>query len=268
MIWKLPFMKHHVILLFTRLSDRRVLLHIVGLCFAFACQQKTKRNTSVSTESNPLIIEHAFIKPTDTTDTERYLLSKHLVNIKTLDSSIRVSLLYSTTHNFLNKEIYNGLSECYLPCDVAIKLCNAQYLLKLNFPEYNIIVFDAVRPLSAQKQMWEELKLPYAQKINYLAHPDDISLHNYGAAVDIGIISNQHTLLDMGTPYDTFNELSEPKNEWVLYRKGKLSKQALANRLLLRSIMKQAGFTPIATEWWHFNATSKAYAASRYELIQ
>lgn len=98
--------------------------------------------------------------------------------------------------------MYEGLTECYLPCEVAIKLCNAHYYLKQAFPDYNIIVFDAVRPLHIQKQMWEELKMPAAQKINYLAHPNDISLHNYGAAVDVGIIGNNDVLLDMGTPFD------------------------------------------------------------------
>lgn len=206
--------------------------------------------------------------PKDTSQLELYLLSKKLVNINTLDSSIKVSLLYSTSHNFLNKPVYEGLTQCYLPCEVAIKLCNAQFALKQQFPNYSIIVFDAVRPLHIQKQMWDELKMPPAQKINYLAHPNDISLHNYGAAVDVGIIGENTTLLDMGTPFDYFGELSEPRREKQLYKQGKLSKQAFANRLLLRKVMENAGFAPITTEWWHFNATNKTNAAQKYTLIE
>jgi D-alanyl-D-alanine dipeptidase len=48
---------------------------------------------------------------------------------------------------------------------------------------------------------------------------------------------------------------------------GKLSKDAYKNRLKLREIMKKAGFTPITSEWWHFNACTKLFAAENYNLI-
>ena len=204
----------------------------------------------------------------DTSKLEHELISQGLVNIKTLDSTIRVALHYSTSFNFLNKPMYAGLQDCYLPCEVAIKLANAQYFLKQDFPGYSIIVFDAARPLHIQKKMWDELKLPPAQKINYLAHPGDISLHNYGAAVDVGIIGSNDVLLHMGTPFDFFGELSEPKRETYFYKTGALTENALSNRLILRKCMLKAGFTIITSEWWHFNATSKADAAKRYTLIQ
>ena len=207
-----------------------------------------------------------FIK--DSCALEKQFVSKGLININSLDSSIRVSLHYSTSHNFLKKPIYEGLQDCYLPCEVAIKLSNAHYFLKQQFPYYNIIVFDATRPLSAQTHMWNDFEMPAKDKINYLAHPNDISLHNYGAAVDVGIISNDALLLNMGTEFDTFEELSKPKMENQFYLEGKLSKNALANRLLLRQVMCKAGFTGITSEWWHFNATTKLNAANKYTLIE
>ena len=66
--------------------------------------------------------------------------------------------------------------------------------------------------------MWNELDMPQKEKINYLAHPNDTSLHNFGAAVDVGIISNEHVLLDMGTEFDSFVELSKPKKENQFYQ--------------------------------------------------
>ena len=199
---------------------------------------------------------------------EKQFVGKELININSLDTSIRVSLHYSTSQNFLKKPIYQGLQDCYLPCEVAIKLCNAQYFLKQQFPYYNIIVFDATRPLSAQTQMWNDFDMPAKDKINYLAHPHDLSLHNYGAAVDIGIISKDAILLNMGTEFDSFEELSKPKKEKQFYSEGKLTKNALANRLLLRQVMFKAGFTGITSEWWHFNATTKLNAARKYALIE
>lgn len=236
------------------------------LSFLSCVEKQANRITSV-----PIIVSQQKSMRTfskDTFELERYLISNDLININSLDTSIQVSLLYSTSHNFLNKPVYQGLTNCYLPCEVAIKLCNAQWFLKQQFPDYSIIVFDGVRPLYIQKQMWDELKMPPEKKINYLAHPNDISLHNYGAAVDVGIIGSNNVLLNMGTSFDHFGELSEPRKEQQLYKSGKLSKNALANRLLLREIMLRAGFATITTEWWHFNATTKVLAASKYKLIE
>jgi D-alanyl-D-alanine dipeptidase len=204
----------------------------------------------------------------DTSELERYLISKQLVNVQELEPEIRVALLYATDQNFLHKVIYKDLSKCYLPCQVAIKLCNAEYFLNRAYPQYHIIVFDAVRPLHIQQQMWDELDMPAWKKINYLANPADISLHNYGAAVDVGIINENDSLLDMGTAFDSFNELSQPKYEARFLEDGSLSQGAYNNRLILRRAMLQAGFSMMHTEWWHFNATNKTTAAARYGLIE
>jgi D-alanyl-D-alanine dipeptidase len=234
----------------------------------WSCTTNTTPNSFAVTKEPILQLTKAKTKTHDTSALERLLIAKHLVDINSLDSNIRVALHYSTSHNFLNKDLYHGLQNCYLPCEVAIKLSNAQHFLNAQFPNYHLIVFDAVRPLHIQKQMWDELDMPAKDKINYLAHPSDISLHNYGAAVDVGIIGDNDVLLNMGTPFDFFGELSEPKREKEFIENGKLSQEALNNRLLLRNVMMKAGFTTITSEWWHFNATNKVTAAAKYELIE
>jgi D-alanyl-D-alanine dipeptidase len=234
-----------------------------------SCSPSSER-TNFASKNNPVILfqKKENVNTSDTSTLEHLLIEKKLVNISSLDSNIRVALHYSTSQNFLNKPLYEGLTSCYLPCEVAIKLCNAQFYLKSQFPNYNLIIFDAVRPLHIQKQMWDELEIPAKQKIKYLANPNELSLHNYGAAVDIGIIGNNNVLLNMGTPFDFFGDLSEPKKEKQLLAQGTLSKEALNNRLILRNAMKKAGFTIIGTEWWHFNSTNKITAVSKYELIK
>lgn len=241
---------------------------VVFSSLLWSCSTNTQQNNTVVKQEPALQLTKEKRKTEDTCALERLFLRKNLININSLDSNIRVVLHYSTSHNFLNKDLYDGLQNCYLPCEVAIKLSNAQYFLNAQFPNYHLIVFDAVRPLHIQKQMWDELDLPVQEKINYLAHPNDISLHNYGAAVDIGIIGDNDVLLNMGTAFDFFGELSEPKREKEFVENGQLSQEALANRLLLRSVMIKAGFTTITSEWWHFNATNKVTAATRYELIE
>ncbi len=236
--------------------------------FFYSCKDSHSNFQIVKSEISKETVEEIIIPKDDSTSLEKYFVSKNLVDLNTIDSSIRVTLLYSTTHNFLQKQIYCGLKKCYLPIEVALKLKKAQEYLKFDFPLYSLIVFDGTRPLSIQKKMWNELVLPNKVKVNYLANPSDLSLHNYGAAVDIGIIGENQVLLDMGTSFDFFGELSEPKKEKIFYESGKLSKEAFANRLLLRNTMVKAGFFSITSEWWHFNYTTKKDAATKFELIQ
>jgi zinc D-Ala-D-Ala dipeptidase len=203
----------------------------------------------------------------DSSEFEKLFVRNGLVNINEFDPDIRVVLLYNTEKNFLGKSFYKGLDQCYLHCEAATKLNYAQKLLKQEYPFYNLIVFDAARPSHIQKMMWDSLKMEPIDKFNYVAKPDELSLHNFGAAVDVGIINQNGVLLDMGTPFDFFGELAQPKLESQHFAEGKLSKEAFKNRLVLRNIMKKAGFCPITSEWWHFNACTKLYAAENFPLI-
>ena len=51
-------------------------------------------------------------------------------------------------------------------------------------------------------------------------------------------------------------------------KRGVISREAQRNRQLLRSVMRQAGFTPLRTEWWHFNLITRAQARARYKVIR
>jgi hypothetical protein len=63
---------------------------------------------------------------------EEQLISSGLVNIKTIDSSIVVDLKYAGEDNFLHKNLYGELKNCYLQSDIAVKLSKAQASLKKN----------------------------------------------------------------------------------------------------------------------------------------
>lgn len=191
-----------------------------------------------------------------------------MVNIRSLDSSIRVDLRYAGTNNFTGKNLYDGLRNAYFPCEVAGRICNAQYFLKKYDSSLSLCILDAVRPLHIQQMMWDSLQMPADKKFNYLAAPFSISLHNYGCAVDLTIIDSNGKELDMGTAFDSFEKLSEPVYEAVFLKKGELSDSAFYNRRLLRYIMRRAGFNPINSEWWHFNYCTKEVAALKFPLVK
>ena len=65
--------------------------------------------------------------------------------------------------------------------------------------------------------------------------------------------------LDFGTGYDCFSPLSHPDSQEV-------SPQQRANRLLLQSLMVQAGFKPLDTEWWHFTLAGEPYPDTYFDF--
>lgn len=133
-------------------------------------------------------------------------------------------------------------------------------------PGYHLLVKDAARPMSVQRRMFNAVK--GTSKANYVANPaKGGGLHNYGLAVDVTIEDAQGNELDMGTPVDHLGPEANIDREPLLVKKGVMSEYARQNRLLLRKVMKDAGFKPLRTEWWHFNLVSKAIAREKYKRL-
>ncbi len=198
---------------------------------------------------------------------DKEMAGKGLVDISTLDPSIQISLKYSTTDNFMGEQLYDGLTKAWLHPIAAYMLAKAQLYLRQEFPSYSLLVYDAVRPMSVQKKMWALAQA--TGKTNYVSNPaNGGGLHNYGMAVDLTIVDGNGQPLPMGTPFDFFGEEAHINKEEQLVSTGKITAEALRNRLLLRRVMRQAGFRTILYEWWHFNACSRDEARAKYPLIQ
>ena len=189
-----------------------------------------------------------------------------LVDVQSVDPSIRVVLVYASSDNFTKTALYQSSQYAYLQPDVAKKLGKASQLLQQKHSNYRLLVLDAARPLSVQRVMWNAVRnTPYR---NYIANPNKGGLHNYGAAVDVTLTDDLGVELDMGTPFDFFGEKAHPLKEDSLLKQGILTQIQVNNRRLLRKVMREAGFTICPTEWWHFNACSLAEAKRKYEVIQ
>ena len=244
-----------------------ILIISVLLFFMMGCVSKT--------EHKPAFNDLSFLIPDSTdifikivklkSEIAIRLESLGLVDIITIDSSIVVELIYSTSENFTGQILYDDLSEAYFQPAVAIMLSNAQKFLQDTLPGAKLLIYDAARPVSVQKKMWDKVKNTRFEK--YVANPERTSLHNYGVAVDLTIIDKSGTPLDMGTPIDYFGKAAGNYDE-ILIKEGLISIEQLQNRQLLRLIMEKAGFSPIRGEWWHFNAFSLAVAKQRYNIIE
>ncbi len=197
---------------------------------------------------------------------EQQLIDQGLVDIHSVSPDILVHLAYSTTNNFLHKDVYGDLTRCYLQPVVARMLASAQKKLIEKQPGYHLIVYDGVRPRSVQWKMWDIVKGTDGE--GYVANPATGSIHNYGCAVDLSITDAQGYPLDMGTPFDFFGPEAQPRYEEKYLQSGRLTQMQLSNRLLLRNIMLEAGFQMIRNEWWHFNAFSNQEVKSRFKIIE
>ena len=192
-----------------------------------------------------------------------------LVDVQTVDPTILVDLKYSTTDNFVGKDVYGDLTKAYLQPATARKLASASKYLQAHHPNLRLLVYDAARPRSAQWNLWNALpNLPERKRQLYVADPRKGSIHNYGCAVDLTVATQDGMPLDMGTKYDFFGELAYPSRETQLLKAGKLTQQQIDNRQTLRTAMRQGGFTPIEYEWWHFNALSRAKAKMAFRIVE
>lgn len=188
------------------------------------------------------------------------------VAVNKVDTTVQVRLMYAGEDNFTGVRLYDDLSDAYLHPDAAKALVKASDELHRLFPAYNLLVKDAARPMSVQRRMFNAVK--GTPKANYVANPaKGGGLHNYGLAVDITIVDEQGNELPMGTPVDHLGKEANIDREKQMVMEGVISETERQNRLLLRRVMTAAGFTPLRTEWWHFNLVSKRQAQSSYRLL-
>ncbi len=227
-------------------------------------QEKTVEEYPVKDTLTETVIEDIPVVP----PIELQMIEHGLINIHDLDTSIIVELKYSTTDNFLGKDVYGGMKNAYLQPDVAEMLVRSQKFLKSIHPEFSLIVYDAARPRSIQQKMWDAVDAPFQEKIRFLANPANGSIHNFGAAVDVSIVDADGNPLDMGTGFDYMGELAYPSLEDEMLEQGRLEPFHIENRRLLRRVMRHGGFWGIQSEWWHFNACSRAEAWERYQIIE
>ena len=204
---------------------------------------------------------------TDSRSTAQRLEEMGLVDVTTLDSSLIVRLPYATLDNFTGQVLYEDLETAFLQPEVAVKLQQAVRILRRLHPDYRLLIYDAARPLSIQRRMWQIVQ-GTPQQI-YVSNPaKGGGLHNYGAAVDLTLADRHGNPLPMGTPFDYFGPEAHIDHEAELVAQGKLTAAEVRNRQLLRQVMRAAGFIPLRSEWWHFNALRLSEAKLRYAPIE
>ena len=193
-----------------------------------------------------------------------------LVRLSDVDNSIGQEVKYFGSDNFMGRPITGYLvAQVMLTHEAADALSSAQEATLSQ--GYSILVYDGYRPQRAVDHFvrWgADLADTLNKAAYYPAVPKSElfdrgyiaakSGHSRGSTIDL-TLTRQGVPLDMGTPYDFFGELSHTENPAV-------TGQAMANRMILKSIMEDAGFKNYVNEWWHYTLVDEPYPDTFFDI--
>lgn len=176
---------------------------------------------------------------------------------------LRMDLRYATFNNVTGHDLYCGVQRAFVRKEAYEKLKRTVHFMEKEMPGANLVIFDAARPVYAQAALRNTVRgTPYS---HYVSSPAKGGLHNFGLALDLSLTDSLGNLLDMGTDFDSFERCAGSVGEADALRSGRLSQEQVDNRNKLRFIMKKAGWVPLGSEWWHFNAYTRDYTYENFE---
>ncbi len=204
--------------------------------------------------------------------------------------SIRQDIRYFGQHNFLGEQVAGYQApRCLLTRPAAEALARAQAALQ---PQgLSLKVFDCYRPAQAVRHFMRWAKWPDDPGLRALYYPNlskldllqqvyisDRSGHSRGSTVDLTIVwdkprtsgaghdgcspsaARRDGSLDMGSGFDCFDPVSNTADDSI-------TSEQRANRQLLKSLMKRAGFHNYHREWWHYILNNEPYPDTYFDFV-
>ena len=174
-------------------------------------------------------------------------------------------------------------SPYYLRQGVIDSLIVAQKQLEQYYPDWQILIFDAYRPVEVQQFMvdFTFAEIAKAQGCELLVSEEKRQLileqvyqfwavpsldratpppHSTGGALDVTLVDRQNGQIDMGSPIDEISERSYPD---YFASSNEQSEQGFqCCRQILKDAMVAAGFRQHPNEWWHFSLGDQMWAWS------
>ena len=145
-------------------------------------------------------------------------LADPLIDLQALIPDAVLDIRYATKDNLTGRPLY-PFAAAFLRRSAAEKLAKAASELRTK--GLRLVIYDAYRPLAAQKALWKAK--PDAR---FVADPKKGSSHNRGGAVDAA-------LADADRPPGVRPE-------------------ARRNAVTLMASLESPGFVSLADEWWHY----------------
>lgn len=216
---------------------------VIGACLVLltGCNRATQNSTG---SSSPVTADTS-VRTADATPTGSDAdADTLLVNVQSLDSTIRVDMRYRNKDNFTGARLAGyEANHAFMRREAATALVQVQASLKKE--GLGLKIWDAYRPIRATLAMVEWTKKVHREDLVRDGYISDRSKHNLGAAIDltlVQLVSGKE--LDLGTPHDSFAAEAHTANATGVIA---------ANRAKLVGVMQAAGFVNYDMEWWHFS---------------
>ena len=172
-------------------------------------------------------------------------------------------LRYYSSYNFTGQKIrgYNA-PVAYMTKEALAALAVAAQDLRAQ--GYRLLVWDSYRPQKAVDHFVQWINdpndegnksfYPTLNKADLIAgnYIMPKSGHTRGSTIDLTLIKQDGSFVDMGGTFDLFSERSHPDYK-------KLTRKQKRNRQILRDAMLKAGFVGLESEWWHFTLKDEPY---------
>lgn len=182
-----------------------------------------------------------------------------------------LDIRYFSSYNFVGEKIDGYLAPRPLMTKpAAIALASAAKELRAQ--GYRIIVYDTYRPKKAIKHFirWVEDDNSKGLKADFFPKYDKKMLfklgfiskksgHSRGSTIDLGLVTKDSKLVDMGGFFDYFDDVSNADYE-------NISDEQKNNRKILKDAMIKAGFRGIKSEWWHFTLKNEPYPNTYFDF--
>jgi len=198
--------------------------------------------------------------------------SSDFVNISDVAGDVVLELRYYSTYNFIGDRIDGYLEP------IALLTKEAAAALKAASDEavrngYRIKIYDAYRPQRAVEHFVRWAKDLNDTRMKSIFYPEvskenlflegyiaEHSGHSRGSTVDITLFDMAKGCeADMGGYFDYFGEISHSDYK-------ELDEKQYNNRMLLRRIMVNCGFTPLREEWWHFTLEDEPFRDTYFDF--
>ena len=143
----------------------------------------------------------------------------------------------------------------------------------VNAEGFELKIFDCYRPQRAVDHFvrWVNDPADQKEKSRYYPNEDksrlvekgyiaDKSGHSRGSTVDLTLVAaSDGRELDMGTPFDYFDTLSNTLDPRIVGRQAQ-------NRALLKTAMERRGFVNYDKEWWHYTLADEPFPDTYFDF--
>ena len=201
-----------------------------------------------------------------------FMLEKGFVYLDEYVPGVKWDAKYFTSDNFTGRPVagyYVNRVVIHEKAAEAVKKAQNIFLKD----GFCILAYDAYRPVKAVHDFlrWMEEPEDYKRKaIHYpnidktdmlaLGYIAGLSGHSRGSTIDLTLVDKgTGEEVDMGGIFDLMDEKSHTLSMQI-------TQKQLENRLYLRKVMLDCGFTDYDCEWWHFRLIDEPFTDTYFDF--